>query len=493
MKISAINNVNNQLQFNKMTNVSKKANTYAENNTVNKDSQGIYGKVQVGMNQNYNPSFKGLGLAVTLLQCMGLVTAYGITSFAVLVIGDYIADLNDKHRESVQKKMAAERLNKISEISKNLHVTEEEAAKYHDEFLSIAAIKPENNGHEIGLNAIQGYGLEKYKLAMDFIAPVINRAHGNEFPMMPNGLLLYGPPGSGKTYAAEKTCEHLKHFGINVIEVKLKEKGHAKNAETIKTAFKDAEEYYNMTSNPSVIYFPQDIDNYFIDRNKNASCVQEVRALLNCAENCASKGITWIGTANYPKMIDSALLRPGRLSLKIPIGNMEDFEIGDMIKYVLYGIDEKDSAQEFDYKKVTDVLKQDETCYTPDEIRLFVENAKLHNPHPEEFVTADMVIDEINTYKSLYNPTLTPESVAKFKEDQSYIRNLDNEELSAVKTKKDKAAARIKEVSEKAKAANKVAAEAKKEAQKINKELNKAKKEEQRAKTEQENIEKYMN
>ena len=313
------------------------------------------------------------------------------------------------------------------------------AERYHDDFLICAYIPATNDGHEIGLNAVMGYGVEKYKAAIDFILPLITKGKYEAYPRIPNGMLLYGPPGGGKTYMAEKICEHVKYFGVNVIKVELKDRGHDRNAEKIKKAFEAGKEYYKRTGTPSVIYFPQDIDNYLIDRKKVPEYIKEVRAMLNSAENCGESGVSWIGTANNSQNIDPAILRPGRTDIKLAIGEMEDFAIADMLKYVLYKIDEKDSAEDFDFQKVVDKIKEEGISYTPAELELFVKDAKKHNPTPENFLTAELVMQEIDSYNEKNEPTLTPDMLEKFKQDREYVKNLDQETLENAQQERKKA------------------------------------------------------
>ncbi len=473
MKIQAINNINKSNTTNKINNYKNQANPNSTVTTANYSySNGAYGKAQVGLSKKSNPSFGVFSeLIIPALEGIGFGAACTAVFAALGGAFYWISSIPAGKREKEAQRLFQIKMDNINKIEKELNVDVVAAIKYHDDFLNNAYIEPTNDGNEIGLNAVLGYGVEKYKIAMDFVVPILTKKKELTYPKMPNGMLLYGPPGGGKTYMAEKTCEHLKHFGVNIIPVEFQERGHAKNAERIKKAFEDGKEYFKRTGKPSVIYFPQDIDNYLLDRKKTPEYIKEVRAFINSSENCADEGVSWIGTANYSQNIDSAILRPGRTDIKLAIGEMEDFAIGDMIKYVLFKLDEKDSAAEFDYQKVINKIKDDNIAFTPAEIELFVTDAKRHNPYPENFVTAELVIDEIDNYILKSGPTLTPEVMESFRKDQEYIKNIDEQALAEAQEKVKKAADKREKLAAIAKKANEAVKEA-------NDDLTKAQKEE---------------
>ena len=418
MIISAINGVNLNPYKKSKINTNKNIKPDVQNSKTIL-STGNYGKAQV----RKHPSF---GFDPFIL---GYLAFYAATVGAAV----YQSNLDDKKRAEEQRKLREQERRDVESIAKKFNVSIDDAENYHGNFLRHAAIPLRNNGNEVGLNAVQGYGIEKYRLAMDLIAPVVAKSRDSYLGYkaeIPNGVLLYGPTGGGKTYIADKVCEHLQYCGVKIKNVELDGNNHAKNVRNIKEAFSQAEENYKETGKFTIINFPQDLDNYFMDRRKYPDCVKEVRTLLNCSEKCASKGVVWMGTANNPQMIDAALLRPGRADLKLPIGDMEDFAIGDMIKYTLYKYDERESSEDFDYKKTVDSINSSNIVYTPAELELFVSRAKSHKISPEQKISADMVIAEMEQYRQNDFPTLTEEMQKLFQEDKDYISSIDkpNEE-----------------------------------------------------------------
>ncbi len=382
-------------------------------------SNGSCGKAQVGMsNGKKSPSF---GIDPFILGYLAIYA--GVIGTAV-----YQSNRQEKQRLAEEERIKKETEDSIKQISKDLRVSYEEAEKYHCGFMNLAAIKPTNDGHEIGLNAVQGYGVEKYRLAVDLIAPLAAKQYDRYISYhseIPNGVLLYGPTGGGKTYMAEKVCEHLRYLGIKVEDVELNGNNHAQNVRNIKQAFAKAEENFNKTGKYTVINFKDDVDNFFMDRIDNPECVKEVRAMLSCADKCAKRGAVWIGTANNPKLMDSALLRPGRADFKLAIGDMKDFAVGDMIKYTLFKYDEQESTKDFDYAKVIQYMKDNLYVFTPAELELFVSQAKNHKIVPEQNINADMVIAEMQRYSLNDFPTLNERMQQRFEENKKYMQSFD--------------------------------------------------------------------
>jgi len=412
MKISAINTAVPALKNTNMR--TNKAVTNVINSNYNQGHQ----------NKNKNKSNPSFGFdPVTFALFAGYVAFYAGT---VVVANHQIAYQNmesELHRKEVEE----EYQNKINDISNKYKVSVDDAKKFHDKYLGCASIPVKGGGNETGLNAVMGYEVEKYKLAMEIIAPIVNKDSN-----IPNGIILYGPPGGGKTYIADKLGEHLAHFGTDVKQIDFDESDHKGNADKIAQTFKNAEEHFKETGKYTLIRLPDDIDNYFIDRNnENAEYNQEASALIKYGENCAKRGAVWISTANNPRRIDKAVLRPGRTDFKLAIGNMENYAVADMIKYSLYKNGESDIVDKFNYKKVVDFMNEKQYIHTPKEIETIVENAVKHN-FSGEHLNEDGLIASIAAFNSEDFPVLDENMIEKFEDDQSYMqetqkRTADNE------------------------------------------------------------------
>ena len=131
--------------------------------------------------------------------------------------------------------------------------------------------------------------------------------------MPPNGMLLYGPPGCGKSFFAEKFAEET---GFNFILVKASDLGsiyiHGSQGK-IADLFKKAEE-----NAPTVLCFDE-FDAFVPSRSGDLGSNQagEVNEFLSQLNNCSKRGIFVIATSNRPDKVDPAVLRTGRIDKQV--------------------------------------------------------------------------------------------------------------------------------------------------------------------------------
>jgi len=164
-------------------------------------------------------------------------------------------------------------------------------------------------GHA-GFGAIAGMQELKDLLYNDIIRALNEKELYESYGVtIPNGMLLYGPPGCGKTFIAERFAEEV---GFNFLQLKpsdLKSKWINDTELKIAGIFKEAVE-----NAPSIIFideFDAVVPSREGDLNHmNASAVNE---LLTHMSNCSERGIFVIAASNRPEKIDSAILRTGRI------------------------------------------------------------------------------------------------------------------------------------------------------------------------------------
>jgi len=134
---------------------------------------------------------------------------------------------------------------------------------------------------------------------------------------LPNGILLYGPPGCGKTFIARKLAEEIE---FNFMEISPADLGstyvHGTQLE-IKRAFTEAIE------NSPTLLFIDEIEALVPSRN-NANVSfhykSEVNEFLTQLDQCGKKGVLVVGATNRISDIDTSILRPGRFDKKIFVG-----------------------------------------------------------------------------------------------------------------------------------------------------------------------------
>ena len=149
----------------------------------------------------------------------------------------------------------------------------------------------------------------------------------------PKGVLLYGPPGCGKTMiakavaaslakkVAEKTGEEGRSYFLNIKGPELLNKYVGETERHIRLVFQRAREKAN-EGTPVIVFFDE-MDSLFRTRGSGISSDVEntiVPQLLSEIDGVEGlENVLVIGASNREDMIDPAILRPGRLDVKIKI------------------------------------------------------------------------------------------------------------------------------------------------------------------------------
>jgi len=175
----------------------------------------------------------------------------------------------------------------------------------------------------------------------------------------PKGVLLYGPPGCGKTLIAKAVANSLakqvqakaaadsdgsnkpaegKSFFLNIKGPELLNKYVGETERHIRLVFQRARE--KASEGMPVIVFFDEMDSIFRTRGSGVSSDVEntiVPQLLSEIDGVEGlENVIVIGASNREDMIDPAILRPGRLDVKIKIERPDAEAAGDIFsKYVL--------------------------------------------------------------------------------------------------------------------------------------------------------------
>ncbi|WP_026313895.1 proteasome ATPase [Actinomadura flavalba] len=169
----------------------------------------------------------------------------------------------------------------------------------------------------------------------------------------PKGVLLYGPPGCGKTLiakavanslakkVAEQTGEEGKSFFLNIKGPELLNKYVGETERHIRLVFQRARE--KASAGTPVIVFFDEMDSIFRTRGSGVSSDVEntiVPQLLSEIDGVEGlENVIVIGASNREDMIDPAILRPGRLDVKIKIERPDAEAAKDIFsKYILPGL-----------------------------------------------------------------------------------------------------------------------------------------------------------
>jgi SpoVK/Ycf46/Vps4 family AAA+-type ATPase len=134
---------------------------------------------------------------------------------------------------------------------------------------------------------------------------------------LPNGILLHGPPGCGKTFIARRLAEIA---GFSFIEVKP---GDLASIYVHGTQGKIAEIFADAKKQVPCMIFFDELDAMIPNRSAGSvghHYASEVNEFLVQLNECGRNRILVIGATNLPDRIDPAALRPGRLDKKFFVG-----------------------------------------------------------------------------------------------------------------------------------------------------------------------------
>jgi proteasome-associated ATPase len=188
---------------------------------------------------------------------------------------------------------------------------------------------------DIGYEQIGGLGnqIEMIRDAVElpYLYPDLFREHELR---PPKGVLLYGPPGCGKTLIAKAVANSLakkvaevtgqatgKSFFLNIKGPELLNKYVGETERQIRLVFQRARE--KASEGTPVIVFFDEMESLFRTRGSGVSSdventiVPQLLAEIDGVEGL--QNVVVIGASNREDMIDPAILRPGRLDVKIKI------------------------------------------------------------------------------------------------------------------------------------------------------------------------------
>src|ERR1700722_1220068 len=181
--------------------------------------------------------------------------------------------------------------------------------------------------------------------------PYLHRALFNDYDLpAPKGILLYGPPGCGKTLIAKAVANSLsqkvaeltgnrnvRSYFLNIKGPELLNKYVGETERQIRVVFQRARE--KAEEGVPVIIFFDEMDSLFrtrgtgISSDMESTIVPQLLAEIDGVESL--RDVIVIGATNREDLIDPAILRPGRLDVKIKIERPNEEAAGQIFSRYL--------------------------------------------------------------------------------------------------------------------------------------------------------------
>jgi transitional endoplasmic reticulum ATPase len=256
-----------------------------------------------------------------------------------------------------------------------------------------------------GFDEIAGMTEVKNILYQDMILPLSEKELYEQYKVsLPNGILLFGPPGCGKTFIAEKFAEEVEYNFIQIKPSDLASIYIHGTQEKIGQLFREAKK-----KAPTII-FVDELDALVPVREGGIdhAYASEVNEFLAQMTECQKHGIFIIAATNRPENIDPAILRTGRIDKVAYVGPPDHEARVEMFKLYL---SERPVGKEIDYDQLAKLTLN----YVSSDIKFIVneasrnalkERSKIQHKHLEEVIRqtpASVSEEQIEKYEKFKN------------------------------------------------------------------------------------------
>ncbi|HVE92595.1 MAG TPA: proteasome ATPase, partial [Actinomycetota bacterium] len=298
-------------------------------------------KLRVNVHPSIDAKLLGLGQELVLNEALNVVETSGFEPAGEVVTLKEV--MEDADRALVISRADEERVALLAEPLRDVHLRAGDHLLYDTRSGYVLEKLPKPEVDELILEEVpeveyHDVGGLRAQIEAIHDAVELPYLHGDLFAehklRPPKGVLLYGPPGCGKTLIAKAVANSLakrvaektgrpdaRSYFLNVKGPELLNKYVGETERQIRLIFARAKE--KSSEGVPVIVFFDEMDSLFRTRGTGISSDMEttiVPQLLAEIDGVESlRNVIVIGASNREDLIDPAILRPGRLDVKIKI------------------------------------------------------------------------------------------------------------------------------------------------------------------------------
>lgn len=260
-----------------------------------------------------------------------------------------------------------------------------------------------------GFSDIAGMEELKEMMRRKVIFVLTNQEKAKKYKLTPpNGMLLYGPPGCGKTFFAQKFAEETGYY---YSFVKASDLGsiyvHGTQGK-ISQLFDEAKK-----NTPSILCFDEFDAMVPVRQGGDSNGLSsEVNEFLSQLNNCSHQGLFVIGTTNRPDRIDPAVLRKGRMDVMfyVPLPDI----VARKALFELYLKDRPCEAIDLDE------LAAKTENYVSSDISYVVNDASMVAAYQDVAITQKTLLDSISFNK----PSLSQDTLKNYEQMHEKMEGL---------------------------------------------------------------------
>ena len=228
-------------------------------------------------------------------------------------------------------------------------------------------------------SAVGGMEELKERLENTVLDPIENSDAYDEYGIdVLNGLLLYGPPGCGKTHLAGALAGELDHSFVEVSPADITSKWMGEPASNVADMFEIAR------ANAPCVLFIDEIDGIAGSRrgSMNTSEQQLVNQLLTELEGAAESDVVTVGATNFVEDVDEALRRSGRFDERVEVPPPDAHARREILRIHLR---DRPVADDIDWDAIVDPT----AGYAASDLELLAEDAARHAFRADSKITQE--------------------------------------------------------------------------------------------------------